>query len=111
MYVRNICVAVALGGLIAVAGQPTLAGETPEQAKKRIERQRLNNTTPVDGFYYLSGNLPNFHNHPTIYAFQSQGQRQLMVVGKGVSEVYPISQATKAFAAYQSLLRATGYLP
>ncbi|MEM9139142.1 MAG: hypothetical protein AAGB15_04870 [Pseudomonadota bacterium] len=90
---------------------PLMAGaETPEEAKARIENQTMNNTRPSDGYRYLSGNLPNFHNHPAIYAFQRGGKRMLMVVGRGVSDVYPMSQADTAFRAYQDLLRQVGYI-
>ena len=60
------------------------AEETVEQATARIERQRMEDTTPNDAFRYLSGQLSNFHNHPAIYAAGVGQNARLYIVGKGV---------------------------
>ena len=86
------------------------AEETAEQATTRIDRQRMEDTTPNDAFRYLSGHLPNFHNHPVIYAAGVGLNARLYVVGKGVRKVYPLNMRKYAFEAYEELLKSRGYL-
>ena len=89
---------------------PASAEETLAQAKSRIERQRMEDTSPNDAFKYLSGHLPNFHNHPVIYAAGVGLNARLYVVGRGVRKVYPLNMRDRAFKTYEDLLRARGYL-
>lgn len=105
--VRSLTLAAAVA-LAAAAAQA--ADETPLQAKARVERQRMNDTTPADGFRYLSGNLPTAHNHPAIYASGYGDGARLTVVGNGVSRSFPMAERAEAMCAYEDLLRATGYL-
>ena len=96
--------------ILAGIGSNVHAEETLQQAKSRIERQRMQDTSPNDAFRYLSGHLPNFHNHPAIYAAGVGLDAKLYVVGNGVRKVYPLNMRKYAFEAYEELLQATGYL-
>ena len=101
---------VLLTALEGAATPFAYADETAVQATARIERQRMEDTTPTDAFRYLSGNLSNFHNHPVIYAAGVGLNARLYVVGKGVRKVYPLNMRDEAFEAYEELLHARGYL-
>ena len=93
-----------------LASTAAIADETLAQAKSRIERQRMQDTSPNDAFQYLSGHLPSFHNHPVIYAAGVGLDARLYIVGKGVRKVYPLNMRKHAFEAYEELLQVRGYL-
>lgn len=94
---------------LAAASAPALA-ESPEEAIRRIDGQRMSEVRPKEGFRYFSGNLATFHTLPTIYASGRGKRARLTVVGPEYEQHFPLSERAAAYAAYETLLRRFGML-
>ena len=75
------------------------------------DKSILGKIRPRTAYQYFSGYYKNNHNHPAIYAFGYKQHAKLVVTGRGFYKEFPISQWSKAMAAYKSVLRNTGYMP
>lgn len=77
----------------------------------RADDSCLPHVAPTKGFAYFSGNAPNMHNHPAMYAWGVGDGAHVTVVGKGYSKEFPMKRFDEALAAYRELLRKQGYEP